>query len=352
MRQEAIYEKIDFNEMPAKQAVDADGTPIVVHVELPGRTVYAKVWKILVGRVVLYLMDTDVEENAHQDRELSARLYGGDHEMRISQEYVLGIAGVRTLRALGLEPTVWHMNEGHSAFLSLERIRERVQQGVEFDTAVEFVRAGNIFSTHTPVPAGHDAFPFELVDKFFWQYWGQMGIDRERFLSLARHEHEWGAEFSMTVLAFRLSAYHNGVSELHGQVSRRMWAHLWPDTPEDQVPIHHITNGVHTETWLAPELRALYDRHFCPDWQEEKDAADAWQGVDSIADEALWNAHWTRKKSMVPFSARPFEKTTVAPWGRPPEASADRSRVRSGCSDLGIRPSLRRVQTRNAHFSG
>ena len=300
-RQEAIYEKIDFSEMPATQAVDADGIPVVVHVDLPGRTVYAKVWRIQVGRVVLYLMDTDVEENALQDRELSARLYGGDHEMRISQEYVLGIAGVRTLRALGFEPTVWHMNEGHSAFLSLERIRELVQQGIEFDTAVEIVRAGNIFTTHTPVPAGHDAFPFELVDKFFWQYWGQMGIDRERFLALARHEHEWGAEFSMTVLAFRLSAYQNGVSELHGQVSRKMWAHLWPDTPEDQVPIHHITNGVHTETWLAPELRSLYDRYFSPDWQEEKDAASAWQGIESVPDEALWATHLARKEKMVEF---------------------------------------------------
>ena len=300
-RQEAIYEKIDFSEMPATQAVDEDGIPVVVHVDLPGRTVYAKVWKIQVGRVVLYLMDTDVEENAHQDRELSARLYGGDHEMRISQEYVLGIAGVRTLRALGFEPTVWHMNEGHSAFLSLERIRELVQQGTEFDTAVEIVRAGNIFTTHTPVPAGHDAFPFELVDKFFWQYWGQMGIDRERFLALARHEHDWGAEFSMTVLAFRLSAYQNGVSELHGQVSRKMWAHLWPDTPVDQVPIHHITNGVHTETWLAPELRALYDRYFIPDWQEEKDRASAWQRIESVPDKALWAAHLACKKRMVEF---------------------------------------------------
>ena len=162
--QEAIYEKIDFSEVPATQAVDSEGNPVVVHVDLPGRTVYAKVWKIQVGRVFLYLMDTDVEQNAQQDRELSARLYGGDSEMRISQEYVLGIAGVRTLRALGYEPTVWHMNEGHSAFLSLERIRELVQGGMAFDEAAEVVRAGNIFTTHTPVAAGHDAFPLELVD--------------------------------------------------------------------------------------------------------------------------------------------------------------------------------------------
>ncbi len=299
--QEAIYEKIDFSEVPATQAVDADGNPVVVHVDLPGRTVYAKVWKIQVGRVILYLMDTDVEQNAQQDRELSARLYGGDSEMRISQEYVLGIAGVRTLRALGYEPTVWHMNEGHSAFLSLERIRELVQGGMEFDAAAEIVRSANIFTTHTPVAAGHDAFPLELVDKFFWQYWGQMGIDRERFLALARHEHGWGAEFSMTVLAFRLSAYHNGVSALHGKVSRRMWGHLWPGTPEEQVPIGHITNGVHTESWLAPEKRALFDSYFGEEWLEEVDCPGAWREIERVPDQKLLAAHQSCKEKLVGF---------------------------------------------------
>ena len=299
--QEAIYEKIDFSEVPATQAVDADGNPVVVHVDLPGRTVYAKVWKIQVGRVKLYLMDTDVEQNAQQDRELSARLYGGDNEMRISQEYVLGIAGVRTLRALGYEPTVWHMNEGHSAFLSLERIRELVQGGMGFDEAAEIVRAGNIFTTHTPVAAGHDAFPLELVDKFFWQYWGQMGIDRERFLALARHEQGWGAEFSMTVLAFRMSAYHNGVSALHGKVSRRMWGHLWPGTPEEQVPIGHITNGVHTESWLAPEKRALYDRYFGVEWLGEVDCLSAWREIERVPEEELMAAHQACKEKLIGF---------------------------------------------------
>jgi len=299
--QEAIYEKIDFSEVPATQAMDDEGNAVVVHVDLPGRTVYAKVWKIQVGRVILYLMDTDVEQNAIQDRELSARLYGGDSEMRISQEYVLGIAGVRTLRALGYQPTVWHMNEGHSAFLSLERIRELVQEGMDFDAAAEIVRAGNVFTTHTPVAAGHDAFPLELVDKFFWQYWGQMGIDRERFMALARHEHGWGAEFSMTVLAFRLSAYHNGVSALHGKVSRRMWGLLWPGTPEEQVPISHITNGVHTESWLAPEKRALYGRYFGASWLDEVDCPEAWQGIEQVPDEELLSAHQACKEKLVSF---------------------------------------------------
>lgn len=300
--QEAFYEKLDFAEVPATPALDPNGQPVLIHVDLPGRTVYAKVWRIQVGRIPLYLMDTDVERNAPQDRELSARLYGGDHEMRISQEFVLGIGGVRVLRALGLHPKVWHMNEGHSAFLNLERIRELVQQqGMAFAAAVEAVRAGSIFTTHTPVPAGHDAFAFELMEKFFWQFWGQMGIDRERFLSLAGHDQGWGVQFSMTVLAFHLSAYHNGVSELHGHVSRKMWKELWPGTPVEQAPIGHITNGVHTGTWLAPELRTLYDRYLQSDWLEEVDDPATWERLADIPSQELWDVHNQRKAKMVDF---------------------------------------------------
>jgi len=314
--QEALYEKLDFSEVPATPALTSDGKPVLVHVDLPGRTVYAKVWRIQVGRIPLYLMDTDVERNAPQDRELSARLYGGDHEMRISQEFVLGIGGVRVLRALGLNPSVWHMNEGHSAFLNLERIRELVQgvplpltpppyqgrgEGMPFAAAVEVVRAGSIFTTHTPVPAGHDAFSFDLMEKFFWQFWGQMGIDRERFLQLASHDQGWGRQFSMTVLAFHLSAYHNGVSELHGHVSRKMWQEMWPGTPVEQVPITSITNGVHTGTWLAPELRTLYDRYLQPDWLEEVDNPATWDGLAKIPDGELWAVHNQRKSKMVSF---------------------------------------------------
>lgn len=300
--QDAIYEKIDFAEVPAQAAVDANGQPLIIHVDLPGRTVYAKIWRIQVGRTPLYLMDTDVERNAPQDRELSARLYHGDDEMRISQEFILGIGGVRALRALGYAPTVWHMNEGHSAFLNLERIREMVQhKGLNFDEAVEAVRAGSIFTTHTPVAAGHDAFNFEMVEKFFWQYWGQLGIDRARFLDLASHDQGWGAQFSMTVLAFHLSAYHNGVSELHGHVSRRMWNELWPGTPVEQTPIGHITNGVHTGTWLVSELRDLYDRYLQDDWLEEVDDPQTWQRVDEIPDGELWAVHVDRKRKMIDF---------------------------------------------------
>ena len=298
--QQAEYEKIDFAEMPVAEALDPNGKPVLIHVDLPGRTVYAKVWRIQVGRIPVFLMDTDVERNAPQDRELSARLYGGDREMRISQEIVLGIGGVRALRALDLDPSVWHMNEGHSAFLGLERIREHVQaNGLTFDEAVEAVRADSLFTTHTPVPAGNDAFAFELVEKFFWQYWGQLGLDRDGFLNFAHQDLDWGPHYSMTVLALRLSAYHNGVSKLHGQVSREMWNFLWPETPPQQVPIGHITNGVHVKTWLAPELRMQFDAALGRDWLDNVEKPETWAAISQLPDQLLWQVHQIRKELMI-----------------------------------------------------
>ncbi|MEZ4867295.1 MAG: alpha-glucan family phosphorylase [Caldilineaceae bacterium] len=299
-RQQAEYEKIDFAEMPVTPARDPKGQEVLINVDLPGRTVYAKVWRIQVGRIPIFLMDTDVPRNAPQDRELSARLYGGDREMRISQEVVLGIGGVRAVRALGYQPAAWHMNEGHSAFLGLERIRELVQgAGLTFDEAVEAVRANTLFTTHTPVPAGNDAFVFELVEKFFWPYWGQLGIDRDRFINFARQELPWGPQYSMTVLALRLSAYANGVSKLHGEVSREMWQFLWPETPVAHTPIGHITNGVHTKTWLASELRTLYSHYLGDDWLETVDDPATWTAVEEIPAAELWAVHQQRKIKMV-----------------------------------------------------
>jgi len=301
-RQQAEYEKIDFAEVPATPALDKNGNEILINVDLPGRTVYAKIWRFQVGRIPIYLMDTDVPRNAPQDRELSARLYGGDREMRISQEIVLGIGGVRAIRALGYEPAVWHMNEGHSAFLGLERVRELVQSaGLNFSEAVETVRANSLFTTHTPVPAGNDAFAFEMVEKYFWQYWGQLGLDRDRFIGFARQELPWGAQYSMTVLALRLSAYHNGVSKLHGEVSRAMWEFLWPDTPVAQVPIGHITNGVHTKTWLAAKLRDLYNLYLPVDWLETVDDPQTWAAVAQIPNAELWATHEACKETMITF---------------------------------------------------
>ncbi len=302
-QQQAEYEKIDFAEVPAKPALNAEGNEIIINVDLPGRTVYAKIWKIQVGRIPIYLMDTDVPRNAPQDRELGARLYGGDREMRLSQEVVLGIGGVRAVRALGYEPSVWHMNEGHSAFLGLERVRELVQQqGLSFDQAVEAVRADSVFTTHTPVPAGNDTFAFEMIEKFFWQYWNQLGVDRDRFINFAVQELAWGSQYSMTVLALKLSAYHNGVSELHGHVSREMWQFLWPEVPIEQVPIDSITNGVHMKTWLVQELRDLYGQHLQSDWLEQIDDPATWRGVDNIPDADLWAIHSERKGQLVKFA--------------------------------------------------
>ncbi len=298
-RQQAEYEKVDFAEVPARPALDTQGVEVLISVDLPGRIVYAKVWRVQVGRIPVFLMDTDVPRNAPQDRELSARLYGGDREMRISQEIVLGIGGVRAAYALGYDPAVWHMNEGHSAFLGLERVRRKMQSGLSFDEAVEAVRSNTLFTTHTPVPAGNDAFAFELVDKYFWNYWGQLGIDRERFIQFARQELPWGPQYSMTVLALRLSAYHNGVSKLHGEVSRRMWSFLWPETPVSEIPIGSITNGIHTKTWLAQELRELYGRYLGPDWEENVEQTAAWDGIADIPDAELWAAHRRRKEQLV-----------------------------------------------------
>jgi starch phosphorylase len=299
-RQQAIYEKLDFAEVPALPATNGNGEQVLIHVDLPGRRVYAKVWRINVGRVPLFLMDTDVEQNAPGDRELSARLYGGDVNIRISQEVVLGIGGVRALRALGVNATVWHMNEGHAAFLQLERIRELVQdQGLPFDAALWAARSNALFTTHTPVPAGNDAFGFDLMDRFFGDYWGRMGLDRERFLALGRYDYAWGPQFSMTVLALRTAGRANGVSELHGEVARKMWQSLWPDLPGAEVPIGYVTNGVHTDTWAHPTLVALLNHYLTPNWRDNIDQRATWAGVADILDDELWAQHQTAKREML-----------------------------------------------------
>lgn len=296
--QEASYTKLDFADLPATPALDANGNEVLVNVQLPGRNVYAKVWRLQIGRIPLYLMDTDVELNAPADRELSARLYGGDMEVRVAQEVVLGIGGVRALRALGIHPTVFHMNEGHAAFLSLERVRELVQeQRLSFYQAQQIVAASGVFTTHTPVPAGNDAFPFDMMDKFFRGFWEQMGLDREGFMNLAR----WGERFSMTVLALRFAAHANGVSALHGQVARAMWADMWPDLALEEVPITHVTNGVHTGTWLAPALGKLYDQHLGADWREEPDLPAAWERLVSVPDADLWDLHQQLRQQTLDF---------------------------------------------------
>src|SRR5437660_940886 len=302
--QEAFYDKLHFSEAAAIPACDPDGKEIMIHVELPGRRIHAKVWKLHVGRITLYLMDTDVAPNAPNDRELSARLYGGDREMRISQEIVLGIGGVRALRALGITPSAWHINEGHAAFLNLERCRELVASGLNFNEACEVVAANSLFTTHTPVPAGNDTFSFDLIDKYFSSYWGQLRLTRDQFIDVAREDHGWGSSYSMTVLALRLTGQHNGVSALHGAVSRDMWQFLWPGVDVDEVPIDFVTNGVHSPSWIAPELNNLFKRYLGEDWEEHVDELDLWNAILDIPDEELWNIHVQRKEALVSYARR------------------------------------------------
>jgi starch phosphorylase len=300
-RQEAVYEYLDRAEAPLTPAFTPEGKRCLVAVPIDQRQIYVTVWYVRVGRSSLYLMDTDVEENAPWDRELSARLYGGDLEMRILQEIILGIGGVHVLRTLGITPRVWHLNEGHAAFVTIERLRELVTTGLSFSEAVAEVQRTTVFTTHTPVPAGHDAFSFLLIDKYFHNYWSQLGLDRERFLSLGHHRESWGDTFHMTVLALHLSGWRNGVSKTHAEVSRRMWQPLWPDTPVEQVPISAVTNGVHTPTWIAPELAQLYDKHLGPDWMKHHDNPALWQRIYDIPDDDLWWVHVRLKHKLISF---------------------------------------------------
>lgn len=288
--QQEVYEKLTWTEAPIEPAITPDGKPCVTAVPLGNRTVLVAAWRVRVGRVKLYLLDTDLEENAPWDRELSARLYGGDREIRIQQEIILGIGGVRVLRAMGSDPAVYHLNEGHAAFVVLQRIRDLCEQGSSFDDALAEVRRTTVFTTHTPVAAGHDAFPFHLVEAYLAGAWGDLGSSRERFLSLGGYDNGSGPMFNMTALAMRTSAGINGVSQLHGEVTREMWAPIWPELPHDRLPIGFITNGVHVPTWIAAEIRTLFERYLGPDWIDHHDDPAVVERVLDIPDEELWAA--------------------------------------------------------------
>ncbi len=299
--QEAAYAPFNREDSPIHPALTPSGEACRISVDMGGRMVAAVVWKILVGRVPLYLIDTDVPENTPENRALSARLYGGDQEMRLCQEILLGIGGVRVLRTLGIAPSVWHANEGHSAFLTLERLRELVRQGSSHAEASELVRQSTVFTTHTPVPAGHDVFPHHLMDRYFAGFWDQIGLTREEFLQLGETPESRGHGFNMTALVMRLSGHVNGVSREHGRVSRAMWQHFWPGLPVEQVPIRSVTNGVHAPTWIAPELHRLYSRSLSPAWAEICDDPAMWQRVLDIPDDELWAVRQTMKRKLMGF---------------------------------------------------
>src|SRR6266508_1341436 len=286
--QEESYERLNWADAPVEPAPASDGKPCITAVPLGDRSVLVAVWRVRVGRVTLYLLDTDLEENVPWDRELSARLYGGDRETRIQQEIILGIGGVRALRAVGTDPGVFHLNEGHAAFVVLQRIRDLIENGSSFDDALEEIRRTTIFTTHTPVPAGHDAFPFHLVEKHLAGCWGTLGPHRDQFLALGAYDNGGGPQFNMTALAIRSAGATNAVSQLHGTVTREMFAPMWPDIPAAERPVGAVTNGVHVPTWLAADLIELFGRYLGPDWLERHDDPALWDGVLNIPDAELW----------------------------------------------------------------
>lgn len=299
--QEERYQRISWTEAPIEAALTPDGKPCITAVPLGDRTVLAAVWRVRLGRVRLFLLDTDLAENAPWDRELSARLYGGDRETRIQQEIILGIGGVRALRALGITPTVWHLNEGHAAFVALQRIREGIEKGQSFDQALDTVRRSTVFTTHTPVPAGHDAFPFHLVEKHLAGSWGEIGEHRPQFLALGEYDNGSGSQFNMTALALRTSAHVNGVSALHGEVTRTMWRPMWPDLPADQIPVRSITNGVHVPTWMAGAVLEVLNQHFGAGWLDHVDEPELWERLLDIPDSEIWTMRNAMRMDLFSF---------------------------------------------------
>jgi starch phosphorylase len=296
--QEAVYPLFEPGDAAIREALCDDGNCLFVPVEVGDRTVQLQVWHVQVGRVRLYLMDAHHDLNAPWDRELTARLYGGDQEMRIQQEMVLGIGGVRVLRALGIDPLVFHLNEGHSAFLVLERVRELVEAGRSFEDACEAVRETTVFTTHTPVAAGHDVFPFHLIEKYFHNYWPGLGLSREQFLELGccgGQQHG----FNMTVLALKMAGQCNGVSKLHGEISRDMWQVIWPGRPVDEVPISHVTNGIHVPSWIGGAMNRLYRKYLGHDWIERHDDPLLWERILDVPDDELWAAHLHLKRKLM-----------------------------------------------------
>ncbi|HEV2295013.1 MAG TPA: alpha-glucan family phosphorylase [Tepidisphaeraceae bacterium] len=300
--QQEAYPELDFYNLAVEEMKYTDGAPIHVRIDLPENAVFAKVWRAQIGRVPLYLLDTNLAENAPADRDITSRLYGGGTEMRIRQELVLGIGGVRALNAMGVKPSVFHMNEGHSAFLALERTRMLLEQKPEltFDEARQLVMATNVFTTHTPVPAGIDMFPPDMVMKYFKDYIAALKLDEDGFLALGREDVTNKRQgFSMAVLAVRLADSVNAVSALHGDVSRHMWHNLWPQVPPDEVPIHHITNGIHTRSWLSQDISFVLDRYLSGKWMSNPTDQSVWEGVMQIPDEELWRAHERCRERLV-----------------------------------------------------
>ena len=323
--QRAISLNQNFHHLPIRE-VQRDGANLLISVRLLDREVFAKVWQLQVGRINLFLLDTDIPENNAEDRLITAELYGGDQEMRMRQEIMLGIGGVKALNALGIDPEVFHMNEGHSAFLALERIRRKVvEKKLEFYSALQIVASANVFTTHTPVPAGNDSFPRDMMRKYFGDFAKELGIPFDELFSFGQTRVDRSDPFSMTILALRMSRHSNGVSKLHGEVSRSLWKDVWSGVPAHEVPITSVTNGIHTKTWMAPEFSALYQKHF-GDWEEHITEPDFWRRVMDIPDVELWDTHQQLKRRLVEF-VRERVRIRRERIGDSPEAIRDVNRI-------------------------
>lgn len=300
--QETEYNNIELSNLPINPVKDENDKELKIYVKFEDRKVYLKVWQINVGRIKLYLLDSDIDENTPEDREVTLKLYGGDQEMRIKQEIVLGMGGTNLLtRELGLKPTVYHMNEGHSAFLILELIKNIIKEKqVSFEVAKDIASSKTVFTTHTPVPAGNDIFPIELVEKYFKNFWPRLGLDREEFLKLGMNpckELEHG--FNMGILALKVAGKKNGVSKLHGAVSRELFGDIWPEIAANESPITYVTNGIHTCSWLAPSLKQLYNKYLIPYWQDNIHNDEVWENINNIPNEELWKIHQERKQKLL-----------------------------------------------------
>ena len=304
--QEEEYPVNDFYNLPTKVVKDKSGNPILVDINLPGRKVFIKIWKAQIGRIPLYLLDTNIKENVDEDRQITAELYGGDIDWRIRQEIVLGMGGIKALKAIGVENTVCHMNEGHSAFSGLQRIRCLMRDHkLNFYEALEAVKSSSVFTTHTPVKAGIDKFDAELMTKYFHDYVEEVGISMPELLSLGRvNKFDNNEQVSMAIIAIRLSCLTNGVSKLHGVVSRKMWGNLWPNVLTKEVPIGSVTNGIHTASWISMEMAELFNRYLGPQWQQEPADKTVWQKINDIPDGELWRIHEARRARLVGFARK------------------------------------------------
>ena len=296
-----IYKENEIDNFPISKVKDENGDDLIIFVKFPKRRLYLKIWQVNVGRIKLYLLDADIDENSSEYRSVTKQLYGGDREMRISQEIVLGMGGISLLRHLGINPTVFHMNEGHSSFLLLERIKNVMKdKEVSFDIARDIVSSQTVFTTHTPIPAGNDIFTMDLMNKYFKDYWVRLGISQDEFLRLGMKENgSYEDGFNMGILALRIAGKKNGVSKLHCEVSREIFSDVWPNIAPNESPITYVTNGIHTTTWLAQDLKDLYNKYLEPYWQDKIYDDNIWKKISNIPNKELWKAHLVRKQKLM-----------------------------------------------------